>query len=233
MNFKFPLQQRHNFFKWVLLKTIKPRFGFWLLSTIITSKCVHLVYITQSFKEMSARGTRLRILITQSVIFQAKRRPRFTSMQATTNHHEWKRSVAVISLKIASAETAQCKQSDLNSQMHLNVRLPILWALSETLPLIHDSITLKGKIRDRKCGQYRSIKPVEQKCHWLITFHAGRELKPFANDRQQISTTVCTFKLLLPPVTKINKAIFRGQIVISVSLINPYPSNATLQPAKY
>lgn len=35
-----------------------------------------------------------------------------------------------------------------------------------------------------------------------------------------------------PPVNKINKSIFRGQIVINVPLINFHPSNAYLQPTK-
>lgn len=37
--------------------------------------------------------------------------------------------------------------------------------INETLLLIHESIISKGKMRDKKCSQYKSIKPVEQKGH--------------------------------------------------------------------
>lgn len=37
---------------------------------------------------------------------------------------------------------------------------------------------------------------------------------------------------VIPPVSKINKAIFRGQIAISAPLINFYPSTTALQPTK-
>lgn len=37
---------------------------------------------------------------------------------------------------------------------------------------------------------------------------------------------------VIPPINKINKAIFRGQIVISAPLINFHLSNAHLRPTK-
>jgi hypothetical protein len=42
------------------------------------------------------------------------------------------------------------------------------------------------------------------------------------------SDAVLFFRVLFPPVSKINKAISRGQIAISAPLINPHPSSAYL-----